>query len=477
MGKGKGQRKAVAKAKAAAFAETATEEASSSAAGEVHAGDAGATSKGKGKGKGKQKAVAKATAAASAETGTEAEPTSPEDDWSVMGAVVGDDIWLCNSCGRYEPMKRLRVQSKTKGTFKCSGCHVTQQVLRRINGSWPSDTFRGLSEDQKQAFMASVHGAGSTDIADALESLEVLEQHGEQYEDGGEFLPLGVWAKRGFSAEDIALKSHPSDRKLHPVCGPTYRVRILRTANVGSRIIKRRSGNQVAHAQPAASKARCDKPVNHERLLPGSENVNDGDARCVAPKPPAPPSPPSSRSSSSSSSSSSSGHKKKKKKDKKNKKDKKHKKDRKKDKKGTENGKDKENASASACPRAPESAFEKKARETREKMEGKLAGMAATANLKLASATASKIADWLGSVKIVIEDPLYEQVPDVVRSPANSTIEKFSTFKDECDEIIATRGGGTPPFGDVSQLMAELGAARKIVFKAEKMLKQIKQLT
>ncbi len=103
--------------------------------------------------------------------------------------------------------------------------------------------------------------------------------------------------------------------------------------------------------------------------------------------------------------------------------------------------------------------------------------MAATANLKLASPMASKIADWLTSVKVVTEDPSYEQVPDVVRSPANSKMEKFSTFKNECDEIIATRGDGTPPFGDLSQLMAELGAARNIVFKAEKMLKQIKQLT
>ncbi|MCX5762158.1 MAG: hypothetical protein NTW72_11780, partial [Gemmatimonadetes bacterium] len=50
---------------------------------------------------------------------------------------------------------------------------------------------------------------------------------------------------------------------------------------------------------------------------------------------------------------------------------------------------------------------------------------------------------------------------------------KFSTFKHECDEIIASRGGGTPPFGDLSQLVVELGAAKKIVFKTEKMLNQI----
>jgi hypothetical protein len=103
--------------------------------------------------------------------------------------------------------------------------------------------------------------------------------------------------------------------------------------------------------------------------------------------------------------------------------------------------------------------------------------MAMTATLRLASVMASKIADWLASVKVLTEDPLYEQVLDVVRGPADATIEKFTTFKNECDEIIATRGGGTPPFGDVSQLMAELGAAKKTVFKAEKMLKQIKQLT
>ncbi len=82
--------------------------------------------------------------------------------------------------------------------------------------------------------------------------------------------------------------------------------------------------------------------------------------------------------------------------------------------------------------------------------------MAMTASLNVASAMASIIADWLTSVKVVSEDPLYEQVLDVVRGPADATIEKSTTFKNECDEIIATRGGGTPPFGDVSQLMAEL---------------------
>ncbi len=86
-----------------------------------------------------------------------------------------------------------------------------------------------------------------------------------------------------------------------------------------------------------------------------------------------------------------------------------------------------------------------------------------TANIKVASSMASKITDSLTSVKVVADAPMYEQVPDVVRSPADAT--------------IAKRGGGTPPLGDVSQLMAELGAAKKIVFKAEKILKHIKQLT
>ena len=43
----------------------------------------------------------------------------------------------------------------------------------------------------------------------ATEVLESFEAHTEYYDDGGQFLPLAVWANQGYNVEDIENKSQP----------------------------------------------------------------------------------------------------------------------------------------------------------------------------------------------------------------------------------------------------------------------------
>ena len=57
-----------------------------------------------------------------------------------------------------------------------------------------------------------------------LVELTTVEERGEFYEDAGEFLPVGVWAARGFDAESIVNKSLAKDKKMHPVLGETFSV-------------------------------------------------------------------------------------------------------------------------------------------------------------------------------------------------------------------------------------------------------------
>jgi hypothetical protein len=70
-----------------------------------------------------------------------------------------------------------------------------------------------------------------------LVELTVHEEHGEFYEDAGEFLPLNVWANRGFNPEAIRDKTLPKDRRTHPVLGETFRVSVLRGGHRGSKSV------------------------------------------------------------------------------------------------------------------------------------------------------------------------------------------------------------------------------------------------
>ena len=52
------------------------------------------------------------------------------------------------------------------------------------------------------------------------------ELNQKYYMNGREFLPLAVWATRGFDANQITERSAESDKRKHPVLGMTFRVKI-----------------------------------------------------------------------------------------------------------------------------------------------------------------------------------------------------------------------------------------------------------
>jgi hypothetical protein len=63
--------------------------------------------------------------------------------------------------------------------------------------------------------------------------MTAVEEHVEYYDDGGEFLPLSVWAARGWDPEAIRLNCRPADKRTHAVVGDTYRVSILKSGHRG----------------------------------------------------------------------------------------------------------------------------------------------------------------------------------------------------------------------------------------------------
>jgi hypothetical protein len=195
------------------------------------------------------------------------------------------------------------------------------------------------------AFYASSEGLTGPDVLKkARELLTASEAHGEYYIDGGEFLPLSVWGRRGFDEERILLHSLPADVREDRVLGTTYRVKVLSTGNRGEAMTtrttqcKRKSSALPLAPQDPSSPSSSSRP----RLA-----LEDGPAPAAPPGDTSTPhvssdqgssssSSDSSSDTSSSSSSSSGKHKKKGKKGKKGKKVKKGKKDKKntKDKRG-----------------------------------------------------------------------------------------------------------------------------------------------
>ena len=169
--------------------------------------------------------------------------------------------------------------------------------------------------------------------ADAQKLLDELlvssDTRSEYFQDGGEFLPLSVWAVRGFDTDRIAAHTRPEDRKEDMVLGLTFRVRILSKGNSGVRATARISRGTKRGAPEISSVA---EPVEQLALEDAVAKLALANA-AVKPPQGSSSSNGSSNSSSSNSSSSSSDHKKKKKHSKKSKKDENTKKQSKKEKK------------------------------------------------------------------------------------------------------------------------------------------------
>jgi hypothetical protein len=161
----------------------------------------------------------------------------------------------------------------------------------------------------------------------------------ESFYDGGEYLPLGVWAHRGFNTARIETLSKDEDIREDAVLGKVYRVKIL---------VKGKSIARV-HTRSTVQKRK----IGCLQDKPGEPDVMLALANIPSPSPSSNSSSDSSSSSSSSSSSDSHKKGKKGKKDKKGKKGKKSKKDKKskkskkvkKEKKGKKEKKDISNLS------------------------------------------------------------------------------------------------------------------------------------
>ena len=143
----------------------------------------------------------------------------------------------CGNCDSMCSIMNTRVLAKGNKTFRCLKCCTRVTQLFRQHGHWPTPEFKQLSvPDQKKFFqdIATVASAAELLRAKTEEYFEKFNTSQDFYEESGQFLPLSVWDRKGFSTEDIVANSVEADTAIHPVLGPVYRVKLLTKGSKGS---------------------------------------------------------------------------------------------------------------------------------------------------------------------------------------------------------------------------------------------------
>jgi len=246
-------------------------------------------------------------------------------------------------------------------------------------------------------------------VEDLLEKKSSYETF---YQEGGAYLPLSVWATKGFNIQDIVDGTADADIIEHPVLKTCYRVKILAKGTRGSDGWLRSSKNAVADKKRKLADAFIKGAVDGaDAATKDNDTGEDGDKDGDKDKKGGKDDSDSKSSSSSSSSSSGSKHKKKKKKDKKKKKAKKEKK--RKAKKAKKEKKDKKRAAKQ----------EKDDKESKKVCEAKA---------KIAKAILEKLSPVKGGLQLILGRADITHLPGPVKDRVEAIYKKIDKTESAC---------------------------------------------
>ena len=131
---------------------------------------------------------------------------------------------LCRRCKlECDPFK-CQIKGKNGGIYTCNQCHTKQVLLSKMFDSGIPAEFRALSEAEQTAFYRSAKDKTTAEqlkccLADTLVRRKVERVSASVC---GTYLPLSVYAQRGFDADRIARTC--TDVQEHAILGTTYRV-------------------------------------------------------------------------------------------------------------------------------------------------------------------------------------------------------------------------------------------------------------
>ena len=141
----------------------------------------------------------------------------------------------CGHCGVLTKMEALRLRGKGPGVemLRCKNCERVYQRMYRATGSTVLPS--GMSEEAMQSFMREAATQSQEQIRVRVTQLsESFHEVESTWAESGEWLPLSVWAQRGFIPADIQRDATESDIKRNvPMLGDCYRIRIFSTGQAG----------------------------------------------------------------------------------------------------------------------------------------------------------------------------------------------------------------------------------------------------
>jgi len=163
-------------------------------------------------------------------------------------------------CGNQAvPLVNARIISKRKGTWKCGKCNSS---LTKVYRTQPNAVrFLTMPVEQRNELWKKVNSCCSAEeINNALQTFSAVKENKEErfFHNNGKFLPLEVWAHKGFDRVRIDTLTSDEDRRVDRVLGMTYRVEIMSTGNRGSEGTITSEALKVTHA-PNAAKSSTDE--------------------------------------------------------------------------------------------------------------------------------------------------------------------------------------------------------------------------
>ena len=143
--------------------------------------------------------------------------------------IAGDsDAVVCDDCGLGATLERCRVKSKGAGSFRCYACSTVFSKIYNASGSGIGKKVLELPEGDRHDFMRVAQSSTTSEIkGKILMVLEKSESREETYERGGAFLPLSVWAGKGWDIEIIKNDSLPRNIVTDRMFGQMYRVPVI----------------------------------------------------------------------------------------------------------------------------------------------------------------------------------------------------------------------------------------------------------
>jgi len=190
------------------------------------------------------------------------------------GANGADDVMAtCYRC--YEAcnifqmiVKSSSAQDHAKVKYICRPCNAIATMLTR-NMTWPPEFFSSLPEEQQQKFWSACKEGhaetGRFSYSKVRATLVKTLTHQKTVEDTeevwSEALPLDVWVKQGWKAEDIMAKAK---KEINAVAGEVFAVPV------------QRSSTKVTVATIETHVQKAEQKISAKRKLP-DEPAGDGD--------------------------------------------------------------------------------------------------------------------------------------------------------------------------------------------------------